>query len=357
MSTDRPLRIAIASFAHLHAASYIAALQATPGIELLASDPDGAQAPDDQPRGAALAAELGVDYVDDYDALFSWTPDAVIVTSENAGHRALVERAAAAGAHVLCEKPLATEVDDARAMLEACERAGVILMVAFPVRFAPQFAAMRAHVQGGSIGHPFAIVGTNNGKIPIDARRWFTDPDLSGGGALVDHVVHCADLIDALTGGEPAVTVYAAANRILHAEKEVEVETGGLVTIIYRSGLIATIDCSWSQPDSAPTWGGLTLKVTGSAGSVEIAPFAERVDGQGADGPIHLDYATDTDALLLQEFLGAVRTTERARAGVAPTVRPQPDGDVGLRTVQIVDAARRSALSGAPVAVESLSEV
>ncbi len=353
MSTDRSLRIAIASFAHLHAASYVAALQTMPGIELLASDPDGVNAPDEQPRGAALAAEFGVDYVDDYDALFAWQPDAVIVTSENAGHRALVERAAAAGAHVLCEKPLATEVDDARAMVEACKRAGVILMVAFPVRFAPQFAAMRSHVEGGSIGDPFAIVGTNNGKIPIDSRQWFVDPALSGGGALIDHVVHCADLIDALTGGEPAATVYAAANSILHADKGVQVETGGLVTITYRSGLIATIDCSWSQPDSAPTWGGLTLKVTGSKGSVEIAPFAERVAGQGDAGPIHLGYAADSDAALLEEFLRAVRTSGRAQPGAAPAVRPQPDGGVGLRTVQIVDAARRSALSRVPVAVRS----
>lgn len=350
MSTE-PLRVAIASFAHVHAAAYVAALRAIPNIELLASDPHGAFAPDEHPRGAELAARLGVDYVDDYDEMFAWRPDAVIVTSENVHHRALVERAASAGVHVLCEKPLATEVHDANAMIAACQSAGVILMVAFPVRFAPQFAAMRGQITRGSIGAPFAIVGTNNGKIPVDERRWFTDPLLAGGGALVDHVVHCADLIDALTNGESATTVYAVANSILHADKEVQVETGGLVTIIYESGLIATIDCSWSQPDDAPYWGGLTLKVTGPKGSIEIAPFAERVDGMGANGPIHLSYATDTDVALLDEFLAAVRAAGPARPGFAPSVQPQPDGYVGLRTVQILDAARRSALSGRPASV------
>lgn len=351
MNTLRPLRIAVASFAHVHAISYVIALKRMPGIELLVSDPDGVHAPDAEPRGAELAAQLGVNYVDSYDELFAWKPDAVIVTSENVRHRDLVERAASAGVHVLCEKPLATEVEDAHAMVSACERAGVILMVAYPVRFAPQFAAMRAHIEAGSIGEPFAVVGTNNGKIPIDSRQWFTDPELAGGGALVDHVVHCADLIDALTGGEQAETVYATANRTLHADKGVAVETGGLVTITYRSGLIATIDCSWSQPDEAPIWGGLTLSVTGSKGSVEVAPFAERVDGIGSQGPIHLSYATDIDALLLAEFLSAVRTAGPAQAGAAPSVQPQPDGHVGVRTLQIVDAARRSAALGEPVAV------
>lgn len=349
MTAVTPLKVAIASFAHVHAAGYARALAAAPGVQVLAADPDGAAAPDAAPRGAELAASLGVDYVDDYDALFAWGPDAVIVTAENARHRAIVEQAAAHGVHVLCEKPLATEIHDAKAMIAACENAGVILMVAYPVRFAPQFTALRAHQDAGALGELFAIVGTNNGKIPIGTRSWFTDPELAGGGALVDHVVHCADLIDALTGGMRAATVYAAANSILHSDKGVQVETGGLVTVTYENGLIATIDCSWSQPDTAATWGGVTLKVTGTRGSAEVEPFAERVAGVGLEGDIHLGYATDVDALMLDEFLGAVRASGSAVAGTAPAVQPQPDGHVGLRTLEIVDAARRSAREGAPV--------
>ncbi|MGM7679017.1 Gfo/Idh/MocA family protein [Microbacterium sp. A94] len=345
------MKVGIASFAHVHAAGYVKTLLGTAGVELLVSDPDGRTAPDAAPRGAELAAELGVEYVDDYDALFSWGPDALIVTTENVHHRALVERAAAEGVHVLCEKPIATEVEDAEAMIAACEAAGVILMIAYPVRFAPQFTALRHHVDAGALGELFAIVGTNNGKIPIDSRRWFTDPALSGGGALVDHVVHCADLIDALTGGARAETVYAAANSILHSEKDVEVETGGLVTITYDNGLIATIDCSWSQPDNAPTWGGVTLEVTGTRGSVQVEPFAEHVGGVGVEGGIRLGYATDIDALMVDEFLAAVRSTGPAATGRAPAAIPQPDGQVGLRTLSIVDAARRSARSGEPVSI------
>ncbi|SEB07663.1 Gfo/Idh/MocA family protein [Leifsonia sp. 21MFCrub1.1] len=349
--TPAPLKIAIASFAHVHAAGYAAELLRRPDVEVLASDPDGASAPDDAPRGIELAARLGVDYVDTYDELFAWGPDAIVVTTENARHRSVVERAAAAGVHVLCEKPLATTLDDAEAMVAACEAAGVLLMVAYPVRFAPQFDALRARLDAGVLGEPFAIVGTNNGKIP-DSRAWFTDPELAGGGALVDHVVHCADLIDALTDGLPARTVYAVSNRLLHAERGVAAETGGLATITYENGLIATIDCSWSQPSGAPNWGGVSLEVSGTLGSMRIDPFAERVAGYRQDGALWMGYATDTDALMLDRFLGAVRDV----LGGEGSAVPQPDGRVGIRTLQIVDAARRSAREGRPVAVTPVAE-
>lgn len=333
------MKVALASFAHTHAASYARILRSLPEVEVLSADPDGAAAPDPGPRGLAFAVEQGIPYVDTYDQLFAWGPDAVVVTSENAYHRALVERAAAEGVHVLCEKPLATEVADAEAMVDACAAAGVILMTAYPVRFAPSYASLRASVQGGRVGDLFAVLGTNNGQIPHAQRQWFTDPELAGGGALVDHTVHCADLIDGLTGGVEAARVYAAANHILHADKGVLVETGGLVTILYKNGLMATIDCSWSQPDNAPTWGGLTLQVTGTHGSIEIAPFAPHVGGTDATGEVHLPVGADLDGLMLAEFLTAVRTG---------TI-PQPDGHVGVRTLKIVDAARKSAESGQPV--------
>jgi predicted dehydrogenase len=343
------LKVAIASFAHVHAGSYAHLLGSMPDVDVLSADPDGAAAPDPGPRGAEFAAQFGIPYVDSYDELFAWGPDAVVVTSENAGHRELVERAAAVGAHVLCEKPLATEVADGEAMLAACEAAGTILMIAYPVRFAPAYAQLRANVEAGRLGDVFAVLGTNNGKIPYAARQWFTDAKLAGGGALVDHTVHCADLIDGLTGGASATRVYAAANRILHQDKGVEVETGGLVTINYDNGLLATIDCSWSVPDNGPTWGGVSLQVTGTNGSVEIEPFVSHVGGTDANGEVFLAIGGNLDESMLDTFLDAVRTSGPAKPGQTPAVVPQPDGAVGLRTLKIVDAARRSAVSGQAV--------
>ncbi|WP_431280269.1 Gfo/Idh/MocA family protein [Leifsonia poae] len=337
--TDRPrLRVAVLSFAHTHAIGYCRLLADRDDIELITTDPDGADAPDDAPRGAELAAILGVRYVASYDEALAWGPDAVVVTAENSRHRDLVERAAAAGAHILCEKPLATTVEDAIAMVAAAERADVSLMTAYPVRFASSFADALARVRSGQLGSVIGVKGTNNGKLPIANRAWFTDPVLSGGGALVDHVVHCADLLDELFGALPT-SVRAVTNRMLHADSGVQVETGGLVTAIYPGGVVATIDCSWSVPDNAPTWGGLTLQITGTRGTVTLAPFAQHVRGQDANGEVWESVGDDLDRAMLDEFLAAAREGRPAA----------PSGQVGVRTLRVVDAAQRSARTGQPV--------
>jgi len=338
-TTGLRIKVAVLSFAHGHALGYLRYLQARADVDVIACDPGGDQAPDAEPRGRD-AAPVGVTYVDTYDEALAWAPDAVVVCSENTKHRELVELAASAGAHILCEKPLATSVHDALAMRDAVEQAGVSLMVAYPVRFSPSFRDLLAQVRAGAVGEILAVLGTNNGKIPLD-RAWFTDPALSGGGCFVDHIVHCADLVDALLG-EPATSVRAVSNRILHAASGVQVETGGLVTATYSSGVIATIDCSWSQPLDAPTWGGLTLQVVGTRGSITISPFASHVSGDGEQGAIWLPFGADLDALMIDEFL----------AGVRESRQPQPDAAVGVRTVALMTAAQLSADTANPVSVE-----
>jgi 1,5-anhydro-D-fructose reductase (1,5-anhydro-D-mannitol-forming) len=336
--TDRPkLKVAVLSFAHPHAIGYCKRLAARGDIDLVATDPDGATAGDPAPRGAELAEQLGVRYLATYEDAIAWGPDAVIVAAENVRHRRLVELAAAAGAHILCEKPLATTVEDARAMVSAAESAGVTLMTAYPVRFASSFQDAVARVRAGQLGEIVGVKGTNNGKVPRE-RSWFTDPALSGGGALVDHVVHCADLLDELLGSVPD-TVRAVSNRMLHADSGVGVETGGLVTAVYPGGVVATIDCSWSVPDNAATWGGLTLQITGTKGTLTVSPFVQHVRGYDDDGQVWVGVGDDLDAAMLAEFLDAVREGR-------PAI---PDGQVGVRTLRIVEAAQRSVRTGQPV--------
>ncbi|UFU06446.1 Gfo/Idh/MocA family protein [Ruania halotolerans] len=331
------LTVAILSFAHPHVHGYAAYLTSHEGIRVIGTDtgiPDPGTL-----RGADLADQLGITYFPDVASVLAEAPDAVVICSENAAHRELTEQALAAGAHVLCEKPLATTDEDAAAMISAAGRAGRILMTAYPVRFSPVFADLVARHRAGQLGQILSIHGTNNGKMPRPGERsWFTDPARSGGGALMDHVVHVADLLDELLG-ETAADVHAAANQIMHADAGVE--TGGVVSVRYPSGVIAQIDCSWSLPDSAPTWGGLTLEVQGTRGSIRIDPFAGHVAGYDADGAMWQPYGADLDARMIAAFLTAVRTG----------TQPQPDGAVGARTLAIVTAAQRSVASGRPEAV------
>ncbi|UXN23377.1 Gfo/Idh/MocA family oxidoreductase [Curtobacterium flaccumfaciens] len=330
------LRVGVLSFAHTHAISYLGALAAMPDVEVRGTDPGGVSTGTElgDLRGAELARALGAGYADSVDELLAWGPDAVIVTSENARHREFVELAVAAGAHVLCEKPLATSWQDGLAIREAVDRAGVLLMMAFPVRFALAFDRLRATRDSGALGTVFSVRGANNGMLPL--ARWFTDVRLSGGGALVDHVVHVADLIDGLTGAAP-VSVTAVANRVLHADRA-NAETAGLVTITYDDGTIAAIDCSWSRPDTSPVWGGLTLDVAGTGGTVSVDFFGAAARGLDAVGgrPIELRYGPDHDLPMLRTFLAAVKSGEQ----------PQPDVGVGRRTLSIVLAAQQSVRTG-----------
>jgi len=318
------LKIALMSCAHTHAGAYAARLEPRADIDLVVADPDG------------FGDVQGVTVVGSYDEAWNaWPdgPDAIVVTSANAHHKELVLEAARRGVHVLCEKPLATNVADAEAMVAACAEAGVVLMTAFPVHFAPAVETLRAAVADGALGEVIGITGTNNGKLP-DTRAWFTDVELAGGGSLVDHTVHIAEILDSMVG--PPTTVHATTNRILWADRAGEgAETGGLVTLTYDSGLVATIDCSWSQPADAPTWGGLRIQAVGTGGQLQVDAFAEHVGGPGQ----WLPYGVDSDAALLEAFLGAVR------AGTAV----EPSGDVGLRTVRVVAAAQESVRTGQPV--------
>lgn len=331
------MKIGICSFAHVHAIYYAMELLRRGDIEIVATDPDTQFYGPGELRGRALAEQIGVTYVDSYDELFAWGPDAVIVTAENAQHRRVTELAAAAGAHVLCEKPLATTEDDALAMIATCEAAGVVLMTAYPVQFAPEFVKLRDFVQAGGLGRVLSITGTNNGKIPVGDRAWFTNPELAGGGSLVDHTVHCADLIDSLLDGTAAASVRAVTNQILHADKpQVAAETGGLVSIAYPGDLTAVIDCSWSLPDIAPNWGGLTLELVGTKGVVTIEPFAHHVGGYTQAGKAHLGYGFNCDGAMLDEFFAAIAEGRAAR----------PDGHAGLRSLRIVLAGQRSVAEG-----------
>lgn len=338
----KALRVGIISFAHTHSIGYASILRDRPDVECVVTDPEHGSRPAGESGGRALADELGVAYVDTVDELLAWHPDAVIICSENARHADDAVRAARLGAHVLCEKPLATTRADAQRIIDACDDAGVFLMTAFPVRFTPEYAELKGRLDGGDLGAVLSISGANNGRLPT-ARAWFTDPALAGGGAIADHTVHVADLIFGLFPDARIEEVFAVANRMLHPERAAE--TAGLVSLRYSNGLTAVIDCSWSVPEHYPTWGGVTMRVITQGGTAELAPFAERLDGfdEAERAPLWLPYGTDLDVAMLDEFLSAIREGRQ----------PVPSGRDGLRALEVVLAAYESLDTGRPAPVAS----
>jgi predicted dehydrogenase len=254
MTQQRQLRIGILSQAHVHAPAYAQALSANPHADLVGVWDENAEA------GAKFAQSNNTQFYSDIDELLGLNLDGVVITSENVNHRSLVEAAASKGVKaILCEKPLATSVDDFKAIQSACESYNVKLATAFPCRFSPAFHELKSTVDSGAIGKILAVRATNHGKCPFG---WFVDPSKSGGGAIIDHTVHVADLLHVLLDS-PVASVYAeSGNNMYH---QADWEDCGMLTISYSNGVIATLDTSWSRPlKSFPTWGYVTMEVVGS---------------------------------------------------------------------------------------------
>ncbi|MFO7320788.1 MAG: Gfo/Idh/MocA family oxidoreductase [Chloroflexota bacterium] len=325
------MRLAIMSVAHLHADGYINNLRAVPDVEFLGI------ADDDLARGQAFAEQHCTRLYESYDALLADKPDGVLVCSENARHLPLVLQAAEAGVHILCEKPLATTVEDCRTMIDACERAGVKLMTAFPMRFSPPVIEAKRVVDSGALGRIYGCNTTNQGSCPKDSRAWFVDKELAGGGAVMDHTVHLTDLLRWYLNSE-VVEVFAETNAILYADATDEVETGGLISLLFDNGVFATIDCSWSKPKYYPTWGGLAMEIVGEGGFTTVDAFRQKITVYSHDRgrPVYKPWGSDADQGLINEFVASIRE-DRV---------PSITGYDGLKATEVVVAAYRSAETG-----------
>ena len=333
------VRIGIASLAHVHAESYVRLLRGEEDVELIVADFEGSAAEPAQRASRARIEAKGVRVVDTEDELFDARPDGIVICTANAEHRALTERAAHSHVHVLAEKPLATTREDAEAMVAACEEAGVGLMMAYPTRFSPAINELEAAIRRGDLGEVLACDGANIARIPTVDRSWFGDASLAGGGALMDHTVHLADIL-ILLFGRPR-KVYAQANTMIHAEKT-RVDTGGIVCLDFGDGFVATIDASWSLPDDNPTWGGLSLRVTGTDAEMTADVFGGALAGHsGRTGQgIWRGYGADVNLLMLREFIDAI---EEGRP-------PRPSGREGLDSLDVALAAYAAMRGGEPVA-------
>ncbi|MER3402736.1 MAG: gfo/Idh/MocA family oxidoreductase [Armatimonadota bacterium] len=326
------VKVGIMSFAHLHADSYAHCLKTNPLAAFVGV------ADHDRQRAQAKAEQYGVRAFDSYEALLASEVQAVIICSENAKHAPLAQMAAAAGKHILCEKPLMTRREDGKAMLAAAQGAGVHLFTAFPCRFSPAFQKMKQLVDEGAIGDLLAFKGTNRGSNP---GGWFNDPELAGGGAMIDHTVHVADLLRVLTAQE-IVEVYAETNNhMFHGNYE----DTALLTLTLQNNMFATLDASWSRPKTFPTWGDVTLTAVGTKGLIEMDMFAQYlVHYDDRSGRIRqLFWGDDIDALMIDEFLRVVAGAPRAVLA---------EGVDGYKAAAVALAGYESVRRGEPVAVD-----
>ncbi|MEO7449066.1 MAG: Gfo/Idh/MocA family oxidoreductase [Humibacillus sp.] len=298
------------------------------GADIVVFSQDGAQ---------ELASEHGARVARDLDDLLLSCEVVDVCTPSNTHHE-IVLRAAAAGRHVICEKPLSQRWDEAVSMIAACEAAGVQLHPGQVVRFFPAYAAAKEVVASGRIGAPAVLRLTRRGARP--EREWFADPAQSGG-ILVDQMIHDFDVARWIAGdvvrvfasvrGEaPGPTVAVAV--LTHADGALTHVTGGwghrserFRTSFWIAGAAGLIRHASGPsdglvidlPDAAT--GGELLPVSSAAGSPFVAELAEFAAAcMGGDVP----RVTATDSLAALGI--ALAAAQSAATGEAVEVAAMP---------------------------------
>jgi predicted dehydrogenase len=275
--------------------------------------------------------------------------DAVLLSVPHDLHAPLVEQAAAAGLHVVVEKPLAEDLEAAQRAASAADRAGVVLSVCFPYRYEPQTQSARELVRAGALGslRGSSIVfhadkpasywlGGFSGRASSD---WRGSRTRAGGGVLIMNVAHHLDLLRYVTGDE-----FEQITAVSRHNAGEEVEDTIAMTVRFRSGAVGSVLGSASTRGTPEA----RFEMWGDTGTIQLEPRPQVVTERLIEG-VHTGRwnllpvapAVDERTVFVERFVEAVLS------------RASPDVTVGdaLAVQEVVEAAYRSARTGASVTV------
>lgn len=185
---------------------------------------------------------------------------AVYISSTNELHHDQVLAAAAAGKHVLCEKPLALNLADAMAMREACKNAGVVMATNHHLRNAATHRKIRELIQGGAIGKPLFARVFHAVYLPPHLQGWRIDKPQAGGGVILDIAVHDADTLRFILDAEPLEAVGMTQSTGLAREG---LEDGVMAVLRFDNGVLAQVHDAFTVKHA-----GTGIEVHGDEGSI-----------------------------------------------------------------------------------------
>jgi len=221
-----------------------------------------------------VAAKIGATpYFTEAELLADKQVQAVYIATPVFLHSRQVVEAAAAGKHVMVEKPIALNEQQAEEMISACRQAGVYLTEGYMMKFHAAHVKAREMVQRGEIGQVvFGRAELTCWYPPIEGA-WRQDPKLGGGGALIDMATHCYDLLQYIIGSRIA-EVFAFTDTLTH---NYPVDDSSTTLLRFENGAQAVVDAFFNVPDAA---GQARLEVYGNKGSI----IGEGTIGQGSGG-------------------------------------------------------------------------
>jgi UDP-N-acetylglucosamine 3-dehydrogenase len=257
-------------------------------------------------------------------------PDIIDICLPTDLHKEYAVRAAELGKHVFCEKPMARSSEEARAMIEACRKAGVKLMIGHVLRFAPEYRTAKQLVDDGRLGRVGTVRLIREGTAP-GWSSWFGDKKRSGG-VLLDLAIHDIDWLR-WTFGE-AERVYS---KLAGTEEGLPGEHA-FVSIRMKSGVIAHVTGSWAQADGFRTFlemagtGGIAAFDSANTSSISTTLRGEERPSHWTESPLEPNgYFHE-----LQHFIDCIA------AGTEPLVT----GEDAAKSLELALAAIRSAESG-----------
>lgn len=272
--------------------------------------------------------------------------DVVDIATTVDSHRPLVELAAAHGVHVICQKPFALNMADARAMVAAVGATGKTLMVHENFRWQSAIRAAIDAVRGGAIGTPFfGRVSFRSGYDVFSGQPYLAEGERF---IIEDLGIHIIDIARAFFGDVERIT--ATTRRINPAIKGEDVAT---MLLAHKDGVTSVVDCSYATRRTPETFPESLLEIDGTKGSLRLdAGYRLTVDGVTRDvSPPVLDWAErpwhniqESVLLIQQHFVDCLREGRQ----------PETSGQDNLQTFALVEAAYLSAREARSV---PLSEV
>jgi 1,5-anhydro-D-fructose reductase (1,5-anhydro-D-mannitol-forming) len=294
----------------------------------------------DRDRGRVYAEEFGIPLaVTNLNNLFASGIDAVYISTTNERHRAETTAAAEAKIHVLCEKPLATNLADAQAMVAACRKAGVVMATNHHLRNAATHRAAHDIVRAGRLGRPLSARVVHAGYLPKHLQTWRLNNPVAGAGAILDLTVHDSDLLRFVLDDEPEAIATMAQNGGMAVEG---IEDAAHSVIRFRSGLLAHL------------WDGFTtkyaetsLEVHGTDGSL----VARDCMSQSPRGSLVIRTAAGDEPVRLDHQNLYVRGVRSFHDAIAGKGKPAATGEDGVVSLAVALAALDSARTGRTVPI------
>jgi predicted dehydrogenase len=300
----------------------------------------------DQKRAKQLGAKFGVGAnacygYENYDqCLHHPEVDAVFIASVNGAHAEQTIRAAAAGKHVLCEKPLATTVEECERMVETCKEKQVHLMTAYRKYFEPGSVALKKLITSGKLGRLRHMFSTYTEAVD-PKKAWQLDRRRAGGGSLMDIGIYCVNTMRWLAGNSP---VEATAHAWTDDPKRfAEVEDSIAFHLAHPEGLVCQGTSSYSAKAAS------FVQVHGDKGWAALNPAFAFEEERRLFGKIQGRWfeqkfkVMDEFVLEIDYFADCIR---RRRD-------PEADGMEGLRDIATIQAIYQSARENRTVRIAS----